>query len=758
MDPNEGVATRSISRRAFVSGGSALVLGVSWLGCAPGAKRTPNLVKSNEDPLTPRPAQPAPATRAATPARETFAPDAFVRISTDDTVTVVAKHIEMGQGPYTGLTTLVAEELDADWSQMRVVAAPADHDKYKHVHWGVQGTGGSSAIANSYYQMRNAGAAARQMLVEAAAAQWNVPPAEVRVSRGLVVHLDSGQSARFGELVAAAREHPLPENPRLKDPDEFVFIGRELPRIDSAAKSDGSAKFTTDAYRDDMLNVVIARPPKFGASVTSFDASTAEATAGVVAVREVPEGVAVYARDTWSAIQGRRALSVEWNEDDAETRSSEQLLALFRRAAETPGLDAARRGDVDATIAEAGLREDTYVAEAEYAFPYLAHASMEPLDALIEVDPESDGSGVLVSYGCQGPGRDHPAIAKALGLPLDKVRLEVLMAGGSFGRRSQHDSHFANEIAHVFAAQPGQPADRRPTKLLWTRDDDIRGGYYRPMVVHRLRGAMQFDGTLLGWDQTIAAQSFVDEAKRRDGIDRIVVEGASNLAYGTRHLRVSQKIVDVGVPTLWWRSVGHTHTGFAVEAFIDELLEGVGGDPVYGRLRLLTEKPRHHAVLTRVAELANWGRKPAEGSAFGVAVHESFGTVVAQIVEVQEAETPVRRPRVSRVYCAVDCGVAVNPNVIRAQMEGGIGFGLGAALYSEINLEPGGRVREGNFDRYRNLRIDDMPEVDVAIIASNEDPSGVGEPGVPPIAPAVADAWRKLTGERAKRLPFVRNV
>jgi len=293
---------------------------------------------------------------------------------------------------------------------------------------------------------------------------------------------------------------------------------------------------------------------------------------------------------------------------------------------------------------------------------------------------------------------------------------------------------------------------------VWTREDDIRGGYYRPMVVHRLRGAMGRDGRLLGWDQTIAAQSFRIEASLKDGIDPTVVEGASNLAYATADLRVTQTLVDVGVPVLWWRSVGHTHTGFAVEAFIDELLERAGIDPVEGRLALLADAPRHRGVLEAAAELADWGRKRPAGRATGVAVHESFGSYVAQIVEIEEASRPARRPRVRKVWCAVDCGVPVNPNVIRAQMEGGIGFGLGAALYSEIHIEAGGRVREGNFDRYHNLRIDDMPEVEVAIIPSAEPPTGVGEPGVPPIAPAVANAWRRLTGERVRRLPFVRQA
>jgi isoquinoline 1-oxidoreductase beta subunit len=740
----EGTA---ISRRMFLAGSGALVLGVGLTACTEEGARVPRVSKPSGD---------------AGPSGAAFAPDAFVRIAPDDTVTVVVKHLEMGQGPYTGLATLVAEELDADWPQMRVVSAPADDSRYKNLLFGVQGTGGSSSIANAYYQMRNAGAAARQMLVRAAADEWGVAANEIEISRGVLSHPASGRTSGYGALVAAASAQPVPESPTLKSPAEFVFIGRELPRIDTAEKSDGSARFTIDAYRDGMLTVLVERPPAFGARVRSFDASAAEATAGVVAVREVPEGVAVYAEDTWAAMQGRQALSVDWDESAAETRSTQELFGLFRKRAQTPGTPAASRGDAASAIEAAAERPDVFVADAEYAFPYLAHAPMEPLDALLEIDPEDDGEAVLVTMGSQGPGRDRPAIAEALGLPIEKVRFDVQLAGGSFGRRSQHDASFPKEAAHVFMAQPAGGASRRPTKLLWTREDDIRGGYYRPMVVHRLRGAMTRGGELIGWDQTIAAQSWAkgtpSEARFENGIDRTVVEGASNLSYATDDLRVTQHLVDVGVPTLWWRSVGHTHTGFAVEAFIDELLEGAGRDPVAGRLALLEDKPRHRGVLTRAAELADWGRPTAEGRAFGVAVHESFGTFVAQIVEIEAATTPVRKPQVKRVWCAVDCGIAVNPNVIRAQMEGGIGFGLGAALYSEIHLDPGGHVRESNFDRYRNLRIEDMPEVEVAIVASSEDPRGVGEPGVPPIAPAVANAWRRLTRERVSQLPFVRGA
>ncbi|MCR9095481.1 MAG: xanthine dehydrogenase family protein molybdopterin-binding subunit [bacterium] len=727
-----------LSRRSFLKGSGALVLGIGLGACANDEAPSPAIVNANVDPGL------------------VFEPNAFVRIAGDDTVTLVSKHMEMGQGPYTGLATLVAEELDADWAQMRAEAAPADDARFGNLLFGgVQGTGGSTAIRNAYMQMRQAGATARQMLVEAAAETWGVPTSEITVSDGRVRHATSGRESGFGALAEAASKRPVPETPVLKDPRDFVLIGKELPRIDTLAKSTGQARFTIDVYKDDMLVVMIERPPAFGAKVASFDATKALEVPGVVAVEEVPAGVAVYASETWTAIQGRRALSVEWDFSEAETRSSAEIKATFLEATRRAGEVAVEAGDVDATLAAAAAGDDVVYSEAEFTFPFLAHAMMEPLDGILEIDPENP-KGVLATLASQGPGREHPHLAAEMGLPKEDVRFDIEMAGGSFGRRSTWDAHFIHELGSVFKAQPGGPADRRPTKLQWTREDDVRGGYYRPIVAHRVRGAMDRAGRLVGWDQTIAAQPF--RPGKTSGIDRTIVEGADNLAYATSNLRVTQHLMPTGVPTLWWRSVGHTHTGFAVEAFIDQLLEAVGQDAVEGRLALLGDKPRHRGVLERAAEIAGWGRRPEEGTAFGVAVHESFGSFVAQIVEVERARQPVDRPKVRRVWCAVDCGVPVNPNVIRAQMEGGIGFGLGATLYSEIHLDEGGLVRESNFDRYKNLRIDDMPEVEVAIIRSTEDPTGVGEPGVPPIGPAVANAWRRLTGQAVSQLPFVQEV
>lgn len=750
--PTSGAGSQGapgLDRRGFLFGSGALVLGVGLVACAPG-RRVATLFKADE-------------ALEAVDGPPPTALNAFVRIGRDDVVTVLSKHLEMGQGPYTAHATLVAEELGADWSQMRVEAAPSDDAVYANNFMKVQGTGGSTAVAESYLQMRRVGAAAREMLVRAAADAWGVPAAGIIVRQGVVSHAASGRRARFGELVEAAAALPVPEAPALKSPEDFVLIGHELPRIDSAAKSNGTARFTMDEYREDMLVVMIARPPSFGAKVARFDAGAALDVPGVVHVREVPQGVAVYAEETWAAIQGRRALVVEWDESASEKRSTEQIFAACREAARGEGIRAASRGDAAAEIARAKADGDVFTTDAEYLFPYLAHAPMEPLDAVLENAKGSRGERVIATLGCQGPGRDHPAIARALGLPREQVEIETLMAGGSFGRRSQHDAHFPVEAADVFRLQPGAPAERRPTKLVWTREDDVQGGYYRPIMVHRLSGAMNRKGELLAWRQAIAGQSFfygtgLEARLPANGVDRTMTEGATDLPYATGHLQVTQHAVPTGVPVLWWRSVGHTHTGFAAEAFIDELLEGAGRDAVEGRLALLADHPRKQRVLRHAAEAADWGRAPSPGCAFGVAVHESFRSCVAQIAEVEVAPVGGRRPKVRRVWCAVDCGLAVNPNVIRAQMEGGIGFGLGAALYSEIELAEGGRVRQRNFDAYHALRLDDMPEVEVLIVPSDAPPTGVGEPGVPPIAPAVANAWRRLTGDRVSRLPFVRKA
>jgi isoquinoline 1-oxidoreductase beta subunit len=717
--------TRRAALRMIGTGGAALVIGVH-LPLSGGRGRA----HAAGQPATGKP----------------FEPNAFIRIGSDNVVTVQIKHIEFGQGPATGLATLVAEELDADWSQMRAELAPAN-PVYANLLFGIQGTGGSSSIANSFMQMRQAGATARAMLVAAAAKRWHVPASQITVSKGIVRHEGSGKQAPFGELVEDAAAQKPPEKPQLKAPEHWTLIGTELPKLDSADKSRGATKFALDHYPADVVTAVVARPPVFGATPKSVDDKKAKAVPGVLQIATLPKGVAVIASNTYAALKGRDALSIEWDTSGAETRSTEAMFAEYTKAVASKGTEAAAKGSVDATFVPANK-----VLQAEYLFPFLAHAPMEPLDAVVHV--RDDGAEIWM--GSQMQTMDHGAFAQVLGLDPAKVALHTLYAGGSFGRRAEPDAGFAVEAALVAKAY----AQKKPVKVMWTRTDDIRGGRYRPLTVQRLRGAVDASGAIVGWDQVIASASFVKGTPLegfmiKNGVDASMVEGARELPYAIPNLRVSAHTMTNGVPGLWWRSVGHTHNGYSTETFIDELLALAGKDPVAGRLALLAEHPRHAGVLKRVAELASWsGSKAANGRARGVAVHSSFGSYVAQIAEISLGEDGL--PKVHKVFCAVDCGVAVNPNVIHAQMEGGIGFGLGAALFSEINLEPGGRVREANFDSYRSLRMHEMPEVEVSVIKSAEAPTGVGEPGVPPIAPAVANAYRVLTGTSVRRLPFTR--
>jgi isoquinoline 1-oxidoreductase subunit beta len=717
----------SLTRRAALKGAAGLVIGFHLPPAAHGQSDSapPSLVDGGS-------------------AR--FDPNAFIRIGTDDLVTVLIKHIEFGQGPFTGLATLVAEEMDADWTQMRAEHAPSNPGLYKNFVLGMQGTGGSSAIANSYDQMRQAGATARAMLVQAAANIWNAVPSEIAVERGVLKHPATGREGRFGQFAEAAARLPLPGDTPLKQPASFRLIGREgaVKKLDVPEKTNGKAQFTIDLYQPGMLTVVVAHPPRFGGKVASFDAADARSIPGVVDVKQLPSGIAVYAEGTWPALKAREALRITWDDTAAERRSSEQMIEEYRALARRPGMTAAAHGDVEAALAKSGK-----VIEAEFAFPYLAHAPMEPLDGFLHWD----GERARARFGSQLQTGDHSMIAAVLGLPFERVEIETMLAGGSFGRRGQADMHLAAELAQAaWAIGPG-----RPIKLMWTREDDIRGGYYRPLFLHRLRGAVS-GGNIVAWADSVVGQSILKgtpfESIIKDGIDPYSVEGARDLPYDIADFRCELHTTEAAVPVLSWRSVGHTHTGYAVECFVDELLQAAGKDPVVGRLEMMSKSPRAAGVLRAVAALAAWsGPGPVDKRARGVAVVESFGTSVAQIAEVSVGDGG--SIRVHKVWCAVDCGVAVNPDVIRAQMEGGIGFGLGHVLFAEVRVDAG-RPLQGNFDSYRSLRIDEMPVIEVTILPSAEKPTGVGEPGVPPIGPAVANAMARLGLERPRRLPVVR--
>ncbi|MDB5651350.1 MAG: aldehyde oxidase [Hyphomicrobiales bacterium] len=715
-----GFQTPITSRRAILKGLGGLVL----------AAYLPSVARAQEAGTKPLPP---------------LVPNAFVRIAPDDTVTILSKHIEFGQGPWTGLATLVAEELDADWAQIRVEHAPSDVKLYANLAMGAQLTGGSTAIANSYMQMRRTGAAARAMLVAAAAKQWKVPASEIKVEKGVISHA-SGRTSRFGALAEAAAHMPVPTDVVLKDPANFRLIGTDLPKPDTFVKSHGQALYTLDLRDPDMVIAMVARPNRFGAKATAVDDSQARKIKGYLSSAIIPQGVVVFAKSTYPAMKAREALKITWDESAAHKKGTKAIVADYMEQSRQPGAVAATRGNAMAKIAAGG----TQIVEQTYVFPYLAHAPMETLDAVVRFD----GQKAACHFGSQGPTIDQGAIATALGIKPENVSIDVALAGGSFGRRATASGDFAAEAATCAKAY----GKNVPVKLVWTREDDMRGGFYRPLYVHRMRGMVAPDGTISAWHHTIVGQSIMggtpfEALMVKNGIDDTSVEGASDMPYRVADFQCDLHSTKQGVPVLWWRSVGHTHTGFATETFVDMLLEKAGKDPIDGRLALLDASAREAGVLKAVKELAGWKGRKAGDKGYGVAVHKSFNTYVAQIAEVMRDENG--QPKVTHVWCAVDCGVAVNPNVIRAQMEGGIGYGLGHALYASLDLDESGQVVQTNFDKYRSLRIGEMPVVDVVIVKSAVAPTGVGEPGVPPIGPAVSNAWRALTGTAVTHLPFV---
>jgi len=677
----------------------------------------------------------------------TFAPNAFLRVAPDNAVTVIAKHVEMGQGAYTGIATIVAEELDANWQDVRVESAPADAKRYANLAFGtIQGTGGSSAMANSWMQLREAGAKARAMLVSAAAAQWQVPATELATRDGSVHHAATNRSATYGSLASAAARLPVPEKVALKSPKDFRLIGHQLPRVDVPPKTDGTAQFTLDVTLPGMLVALLQRPPLFGATVKSFDASAAKAVPGVVSVVQVPGGVAVVAKGFWPAKQGRDALKIEWDDSKAEKRSSDAIMAEYRQLAEQPGASARKDGNATQALASAAKK-----VSATYAFPYLAHAPMEPLDAVVKLTADS----CEIWAGDQFQTVDQANAARTAGLDPQQVKIHTLYAGGSFGRRANTRSDYIVEAVSIARALG---ANGTPVKLQWTREDDIHGGLYRPMYFHKLDAGLSADGKLVGWRHRIVGQSILAgtpfaSVMVKNGIDATSVEGAANVAYAIPNISVELTTTQTGVPVLWWRVVGSSHTAFAVEAFIDEAAHAAGKDPFLFRRGLLAHEPRMRAVLELAAQKAGWDpAKPLpKGRGRGIAVAEAFKTFVAQVAEVSVGEDG--SVKVERVVCAVDCGTPINPDIIAAQMEGGIGFGLGAALHSAITLKDG-KVEQNNFDAYQVLRIAEMPKVEVHIVPSGETPTGVGEPGVAPVGPAVANAIFAATGKRVHSLPF----
>lgn len=694
----------------------------------------------------------APA-RAATGAAVSAAPapfDAYLKIAADGKVTILSSQFDMGQGSYHGLATLVNEELGAAWDQITVEGATGDLSLYGNIVWGgaVQGTGGSSSITTSFDRYRKAGAAARMMLVAAAAKDWDVPVTEVAVKDGRLTHA-SGKSAGFGEMAAKAALLPVPKDVPLKDRQDWTLIGNgDLRRYDSKAKADGTHPFTIDVVLPGMLTAVMIHPPKFGAVVKSVDAAKAKAMKGVVDVVTTPRGVAVVGEHMWAALAARDAVAVTWDEVKAETRGSAAILAEYeKRAADKP--QATARSDGDATKALAGAAK---TVEATFRFPYLAHAAMEPLNAVAQMN--TDGTLELWA-GHQLPGLYQGIAAGIAGIKPEQVVLHIMKTGGGFGRRGTPDGDIVAEAVMV-AKAIGYKA---PVKVQWTRENDMRGGRYRPAYVHRLKAGIDAAGKLVAWDHHIVGQSIVAgtpfQGLIQNGIDQTSVEGASNLPYAVPNLRVGLTTTEVGVPPLWWRAVGSTHTAYATEVFLDQVAAAAGADPLAFRLAMLAHHPRHAAVLKLAAEKAGWGKPLAKGRFLGLAVHESFHTFVAHVAEVSIKDGAVK---VHRAVAAVDCGTVVNPDVVKAQIEGGTGFGLGAILAEELTLAADGTVEQGNYDSYTPLRISAMPKVEVHIVASDAPPTGVGEPGVPSIGPAVANAVARATGKWITTLPLTRGM
>jgi isoquinoline 1-oxidoreductase beta subunit len=715
------------SRRAFLKAGTGLSIGVCL---APAAV----LLSKNAEAGT-----------------GTFAPNAFLHITEDNVVTVIAKHAEIGQGVFTGLATLVAEELDAAWSQVRVEAAPADARHYAN-SWmpGLQLTGGSTSMPSAHAQMRQAGAAARQMLVAAASKRWKVPVNEVSVKEGVVSHAASGRKLSFGQLAGAAAQEQLPTEVKLKSPKDFRLIGKQhLQRKDGAEKTNGRAIYGLDIRLPGMLVAVVAYPPRIGATAARFDADRSRAIPGVVDVVAIPAGIAVVAKNFWSARKGREALTIDWDESKAFPLGTAEIFTQYRALLPKPGVIARKEGDWNTALQAAPKK-----LGAVYELPYLAHATMEPMDCVVRLGESS----CELWNGEQVPTLEQTDIAKVLGLLPEQVTIHSLFAGGSFGRRYVGQPDYVID-AVMIAKALGKGV---PVKLVRTREDDMRAGFYRPLYVHGIQGALDAKGNAVAWQHRVIGQSVVEGTyfgfMVKDGVDSSTLEGAVTLPYAIPNLMVDLHNTRLPVTVNSMRSVGSFHNAFVVESFIDELANAAGRDPLEFRLSLLQKQPRFIAVLKLVAEKSGWTKplKPGqegERRGRGLAVHQwqHDGTIVAYVIEV--TVQPEGSFRVDRVVGAVDCGLAINPDIVRDQVEGGIGFGLSAALMGEITLKAG-RVEQGNFDDYPVLRIHEMPRVDVHIVASADPPKGIGEPPVPPVAPALGNALFAATGVRLRRQPF----
>ncbi|MBX9265666.1 xanthine dehydrogenase family protein molybdopterin-binding subunit [Chromobacterium violaceum] len=673
------------------------------------------------------------------------APNAFVRIERDGGVTIVSNKSEMGQGIYTSLAMLIAEELECDWNRIKVVSAPAA-PVYVHTAFHIQITGGSTSTLSSYDQYRKIGAAARDMLILAAAQRWRVPASQCRAENSRVFNNANGASLGYGELTEAAGKLPVPDTVELKPRHRWKLLGTRVHRVDGDEKLDGRAQFAMDVRLPGMLTALVKRCPSYGGKPKGFNADAARAVPGVRDVFAISNGVAVLADGFWPAKKARDLLTVDWDHGPNAGLDSAKLRADYRARAATPGQTYRSEGDAEAALAGAAKK-----LEAWYEVPYLSHSPMEPLNCVVWLKP---GSCEIWS-GTQSQTLDAGMAAAMAGLKPEQVSLHTTLLGGGFGRRAVPAGADWLKEAMEVAKRHGQGA---PIRLMWTRDDDLAGAYYRPMWLDRVRGGIDAAGRPAAWLQTGVGQSIIAGTPFapmmiKNGIDAVSVEGTDDMPYALPAVALDLHTAQTPLPVLWWRSVGHSHSAFTKESYIDELARLARQDPVAYRLALLGKVPREQGVLREAARMAGWGRKLPKGHGLGAAVHSSFGSHVAQVVEVSLKGKALK---VEHVWCAIDCGVVVNPDQVAAQMEGGILFGLSAALFGEITFKDG-EVEQKNFDGYPIVRMFQAPKVDVSIVASEEAPGGTGEPAVPVVAPALANAIHAASGKRLRELPLSRH-
>ena len=666
-----------------------------------------------------------------------FKPNVYLRISPDDSIMVVVSKSEMGQGISTSLPMIIADELEADWSKVRFVFAPAS-DEYKDPVWGMQSTGGSTSIRHMHDTLRKAGAAAREMLILAGSEALKAPLKDCAAMNGAVRNMRSGKSLSYGKLVFEASRLAVPQNPTLKKEGQFKYIGKAMPRLDVPEKSTGRALFGLDTIVPGMLYAVIARPPQYGASPAAFNKEAAKLVKGVQAVIEGPRGVAVVADTLDTAWKGRTALNATWKDALSPALDTASVESDIAGKINTQGFIAASRGDAKAALGAAARK-----VSAEYRTPYLAHATMEPMNCTASVTAERCD----IWAPTQNQGGIRNMAVRVSGLKPEQVFVHTTYLGGGFGRRFEMD--FAEEAVNIAKAAG------KPVKVVWTREEDFQNDFYRPANFTKIEAALDDKGALTAWSHKIACPSIfarVFPSMMKNGIDNAAVEGVTDLEYEVPNLLAEYVRIDLPVPVGFWRSVGASHNGFIIESFVDELAAAAGKDPLEFRLGLLKKHPRAKRVLETAAQKAGWGKKPAKGQALGIAYHLSFGTYVAQVAEVS-VDKATGTIKVHKVTCAVDCGSVINPNTVTAQMEGAIIMGLSAALKEKVEFAAGG-VKTSNFGDYDLLRMSETPEIDVHIVTGKDPLGGIGEPGVPCAAPAVANAVFAATGVRLRSLPM----